>query len=182
MIKSKKDLRDYLQADKDALGFKKKFPSIMGNEIWKYEISLRYLEYYTNCHLFLGGVFRIIWKCINHHYGIKLGFDIPVNTCERGLNIHHWGCIVIHPNARIGKNCNIQQCVNIGQNYTPKNVPTIGNDVYLGPGAKLFGDIRIADGCAVGAGSIVTKSFDTPNRVIVGNPARDIGERKPGLV
>ena len=82
---------------------------------------------------------------------------------------------------RVGENCNIQQCVNIGQNYGAENVPTIGNDVYIGPGAKLFGRITIADGCAIGAGAVVTKSFETPNTVIVGNPAKAIGVRKEGI-
>ena len=57
----------------------------------------------------------------------------------------------------------------------------IGDNVYLGPGAKLFGKITIADGCAIGAGAVVTKSFITPNMAIAGNPARELGPRKPGL-
>ena len=175
MIASRIDLNEYLLEDRKALGFKSRHPSVIGNEIWKFQISLRYLEYYTNCQtLFCGGK-RLFWKLINHHYSVKLGFDIPPNTCGKGLNIHHYGCVVIHPNARLGDYCNIQQGVNIGQNYSAENVPMIGCGVYLGPGAKLFGKIEIANGT-------VTKSFLTPNRTIVGNPARDIGERKPGLV
>ena len=181
MIKSREDLKKYVKADKEALGFTKRFPSIVGNEIWKYEIALRYYEYHTNCITCMGKWFRLFWKFIHHHYGVLLGFDIPVNTCGKGLNIHHWGCIVIHPNARIGDNCNIQQCVNIGQNYGAENVPIIGNNVYLGPGVKIFGKIKVADGCAIGANSVVCKSFVEPNKIIVGNPARVVGDRKPGL-
>lgn len=118
---------------------------------------------------------------INHHYAVKLGFTIPPNTCGKGLNIHHYGCIVINENARIGENCNIQQGVNIGQNYGNSNVPTIGNNVYIGPGAKIFGKIYIADGCAIGANAVVNKSFKTPNVNIVGIPAREVGPRKEGL-
>ena len=182
MIRNKDDLKVYLQADKENLGYKKRRPGIIGSEVWKFQIALRYYEYYLNAPKFmLGGVLRNIWRVIYHHYSIKLGFDIPPNTCGKGLNIHHWGCVIINANARIGENCNIQQGVNIGQNYSPKNVPTIGNNVYIGPGAKIFGAITIADGCAIGANSVVNKSFDVPNHTIVGNPARDIGERKPGL-
>lgn len=97
------------------------------------------------------------------------------------MNIHHYGCIVVNDNARIGDNCNIQQGVNIGQNYSSNQVPTIGDNVYIGPGAKIFGKINIADGCAIGAGAVVFRSFDEPNSVIVGNPARVVGKRKPGL-
>lgn len=178
MIANRSDLKNYLKADKEALGFTKALPSLIGNEIWKFQISLRYYEYYINTNKIL---FRLLWKIIYHHYSIKLGFDIPPNTCGKGLNIHHHGCIVINGNARIGNYCNIQQCVNIGQNYTSDQVPTIGDNVYIGPGAKLFGKINIADGCAIGAGSVVTKSFNEKNRTIAGNPARDIGARKNGL-
>lgn len=88
---------------------------------------------------------------------------------------------MINENARIGENCNIQQGVNIGQNYGNSNVPTIGNNVYIGPGAKIFGKIYIADGCAIGANAVVNKSFKTPNVNIVGIPAREVGPRKEGL-
>lgn len=128
-----------------------------------------------------GSIARAFWKYINHHYSLKLGFTIPVNTFGKGLNIHHYGCIVVNDNVRVGENCNIQQCVNIGQNYGAENVPVIGNDVYIGPGAKLFGRITIADGCAIGAGAVVTKNFEIPNTVIVGNPAKAIGVRKEGI-
>ena len=122
------------------------------------------------------------WRFINRHYALKLGFIIPPNTCGKGLNIHHYGCIVINENARIGEYCNIQQCVNIGQNRGTDNCPVIGNNVYIGPGAKIFGKITIADGIAIGAGSVVTKSFLNENTTIAGNPAREIGERKPGIM
>lgn len=181
MIKNKKDLQEYLEADKKNLGFGKKELPIVGKEIWKFQISLRYLEYYTNVPCFLRKLKKGLWKVINHHYSIKLGFTIPVNTFGKGLNIHHYGCIVVNDNARIGENCNIQQGVNIGQNYGPANVPTIGDGVYIGPGAKIFGRITIADGCVIGANSVVCKDFLEPNKIIVGNPAKQAGDRKPGL-
>lgn len=56
MIKSKKDLKEYLLADKINLGFKKNDYPIIGKEIWKFQISLRYLEYYTNVSGIPGGV------------------------------------------------------------------------------------------------------------------------------
>lgn len=180
MIKSKKDLLEYLEADKKNLGFGKKDLPIVGKEIWKFQISLRYLEYYTNVPSLMGGK-RLFWKLVNHHYSIKLGFTIPVNTFGKGLNIHHYGCIVVNDNARIGENCNIQQGVNIGQNYGSENVPTIGNDVYIGPGAKIFGKVTIADGCVIGANAVVCKDFLEPNKIIIGVPAKQVGDRKPGL-
>ena len=49
MIKSKKELEEYLRADKEALGIKCKRPPFFGKEIWKFQISLRYYEYALNC-------------------------------------------------------------------------------------------------------------------------------------
>lgn len=49
MIRTKTDLRNYLDADKRNLGFTKPHPSLIGNEIWKFQIALRYYEYYYNC-------------------------------------------------------------------------------------------------------------------------------------
>ena len=120
------------------------------------------------------------WK--NHKLGIKLGFTIPCNCFGAGLNIHHYGCIVVNSHAKIGENCNIQQGVNIGKNYSAENVPTIGNNVYIGPGAKLFGKINIANGCVIGANAVVTKSCNEENMVLVGVPAKIVGRRKEGLV
>lgn len=43
-----------------------------------------------------------------------------------------------------------------------KKAPKIGDNVYIGPGAVLFGDIEIADNCWIGANAVVNKSFLEP--------------------
>ena len=48
MIRTKEDLKLYLQKDKEALGIKRKLPHIIGDEIWKFQIALRKHEYYKN--------------------------------------------------------------------------------------------------------------------------------------
>ena len=55
--------------------------------------------------------------------------------------------------------------------------PVIGDNVYIGAGAKIFGDIFIADGIAIGANSVVNKSFSEPNVTIAGNPAKIISDK-----
>lgn len=178
MITNKKELLQYLEADKMALGMKTKRPPIIGKEVWKYQITLRKYEYCLNKS---ATIRKCIYKYLWHVQGIKLGLYIPPNTCGKGLAIKHYGCVVINPNARIGEYCTIQSCVNIGQTYSADDVPIIGNNVYIGPGAKLFGKISIADGIAIGAGAVVTKSFYEKNITIAGNPAKKIGNRKDGL-
>ncbi len=105
-----------------------------------------------------------------------MGFDIPPNTCGAGLRINHYGNIIINPKARIGENLDIHQGVNIGVDMEG-GVPTIGNSVWIGPRAKLFGDITIADECAVGANAVVNKSFLEKRITITGVPAKKISEK-----
>lgn len=64
--------------------------------------------------------------------------------------------------------------VNIGANQGSLKAPKIGHDVYIGPGAVIFGDIEIADGCYIGANAVVCKSITESNAVVVGAPAKVI--------
>lgn len=109
---------------------------------------------------------------------MRLGFDIPVNVFGPGLNIHHWGCIVVNAWAHVGKNCNLQQGVTIGMNLGGTASATIGDNVFIGTGAKIIGDVKIANGCVIGANAVVTKDFLEENSIIAGVPAKVIGYRK----
>lgn len=53
----------------------------------------------------------------------------------------------------------------------------IGDDVWIGAGAKILGDITIGDGCVIGAGAVVTKGLP-PFAIAVGVPAKIIGYRQ----
>ena len=50
MITDKETLKEYLEADKKALGVTQNRPRLFGQELWKYQISLRKYEYYLNRH------------------------------------------------------------------------------------------------------------------------------------
>ncbi len=109
---------------------------------------------------------------------VKLGFSLPLNVFGPGLSIAHYGTLVVNKGARVGSNCRLHSCVNIGTEAGKAyEAPTIGNDVYIGPGAKIFGSITIADGIAFGANAVVNKSFSTPNVTIAGVPAREISQK-----
>jgi serine O-acetyltransferase len=94
-----------------------------------------------------------------------------------GLSIAHRGTIVVHSNSRVGSNCRLHVCVVVGTNGGSVKAPKIGNNVYIGPGAKLIGDIEIADGIAIGANAVVNQSFTEPNITIGGIPARRISSK-----
>jgi len=108
--------------------------------------------------------------------GIKYGIDISDRTpIGPGFYIGHTGCIVVNPAASIGANCNIHNEVTLGikNRGRYKGTPTIGDNVYIAPGARIIGNIRVGNGCAIGANAVVTKDLPD-NSVAVGVPAKVI--------
>ncbi|QNM43761.1 serine O-acetyltransferase [Shouchella clausii] len=176
MIKTKVDLKRYLLADKKALGYESlSRPSLLGHDIWKFQIILRKLEYYTNNQSLYNTPIRLLYKYRYKKASFKLGFTVPINVFGAGLNIPHHGTIVVNSRSRVGENCRIHTSTNIGG--TGDAVPIIGNDVYIGPGAKIFGGITIADGVSIGANSVVNKSVTEKGATVAGVPAKIINKR-----
>lgn len=106
----------------------------------------------------------------------RWGVDIPHEAqIGAGINIDHFGGIFISKYARIGKNLNISQDVTIGMSGKgdSRGVPVIGDNVYIGPGAKLFGSITIGDNVKIGAYAVIHK-FIPNNAVVVLMPGYEI--------
>ena len=177
MIRSKKDYVRYLEMDEKSIGIKKSLQTYLFDDIWKYQKTLRKLEYTLNCSKsVLGKINSIFLKISLMRKGRKLGFSIPPNTVGPGLSLAHAGTIVINSNARIGSNCRLHVCVNIGADIRDgKLAPKIGNNCYIGPGVKMYGNITIGDNVAIGANSVVNKSFES-NITIAGVPAKIISQ------
>jgi len=115
-------------------------------------------------------------KYIVYRKSIRFGIQVPRGTkIGEGFYIGHFGAIVISGSSIIGKNCNISQGVTIGYGSRGKNkgYPTIGNNCYIGPGAKLIGNIHIGHNVAIGANAVVTKDVED-NAVVAGVPAKVI--------
>lgn len=176
MISSKKEYYEYLNADKIALRKTYKKPKMLHDVIWKYEILLRKCEYYQNCKL--GIVNKIIEKYLKMRFvklGQKLGFSIPLNVFGKGLYIAHYGSIVVNNKAVIGDYCRIHEGVCIGADGVD-SAPQIGNRIFIATGAKIIGNVRIADGVAIGANAVVVKDITEPNTTWAGAPARKISD------
>lgn len=151
------------------------FRYILAGKAYKYIFWMRVCSYSYNNNLLRYTIFPISRVILNHYiykFGISISHHIKIGS---GFYIGHFGGIVINPNSEIGKNCNISQGVTIGQvNRGPnKGVPILGDNVYIGPGAKMIGKIVIGDNVAIGANCVVTK--DVPdNAVVVGVPGKII--------
>lgn len=174
MIKSRDDYVAYRIQDGT---WKRDFKTFMFNDIERFKVILRKAEFYTNCSSTLFG------RCLGYGYrfmlnrfGRKLGFSIPVNAFGPGLSIPHWGTIVVNPAARVGKNCRLHVCVNIGATGGSNKAPKIGDNVYIAPGVKIFGEIEIADDVALAANAVVNRSVTQKGVTVGGVPAKIIGE------
>ena len=89
-----------------------------------------------------------------------------------GLCISHVGGVVLHHRTVIGKNCDLSHQVTIGTAGLGRTgVPRIGDDVCIGAGAVLIGDIQIGDGARVAANSLVNRDVP-PGATVMGVPAK----------
>ena len=99
-------------------------------------------------------------------------YTLGSTSGDEGLSIAHVGPIVVHGKSKIGKNLRLHVGVNIGANGGEP--PVLGDNIYIGPGAKIFGDIKIASGCRIGANAVVCKNCEEENCKLVGVPAKII--------
>lgn len=175
MIQTKEDLKKYLINDKKALGKTYTRPKLFNDEIWKFEILLRKTEYYyNNRNKIFHKIMYFLFMYRFHKMRIKLGYSIPLNVFDYGLSIAHRGTIVVNGNCKIGKNCRIQESTTIGSTNGSNEAPKIGNNVFIGSGARIIGNIRIADDIAIGANAVVNKNFLDNGITIAGVPAKKI--------
>lgn len=120
MIQSKQDYLYYMEQDRLAMGVPDgiKRPRFGRDDVWRWERLLRKLEYLTNCKD--GSIWKLYRLWIRFKFrreSMRLGFTIPINTCGEGLYIPHYGNITINTKARLGKNCRIQDGVNVGDSW-----------------------------------------------------------------
>lgn len=138
--------------------------------IWHYVKMLRKSEYYYNTgHKFLYALYRR-QKNIE---GARLGIYINHNCVDKGLLIYHYGSIIIHDKATIGKDCHLhgENCIGNKGTGSDGNAPSLGDNCNLGIGAKVIGNISLGNHVTIGANAVVTKSFPGDNLLLTGIPA-----------
>ena len=112
----------------------------------------------------------IFYRMLYQRYKYKYGFQIPINTkIGKGLYLGHFGLIVVNGKAVIGNNCNIEHGVTIGQANRGKRKgnPVIGNNVWIGTGSVVVGNIRVGDNVLIAPNSYI--NLDIPDNSLVIN-------------
>ena len=101
-----------------------------------------------------------------------IGADLPFHaTAGPGIRMPHGGRgVVLHPTVRMGSGVTMYHQVTLGVR-DDRPAPALGDDVYVGAGAKLIGPLTIGDGSRIGANAVVL--VDVPaGATAVGVPAR----------
>ena len=81
-----------------------------------------------------------------------------------------WNLQVLNQQSRVGDDCRIHQFVTIGSQFGGS--PTIGNGVWIGPGAVIAGRVTIGDRAVIAANAVVT--HDVPSGSTVRAPSFDL--------
>jgi len=117
--------------------------------------------------LLLRGLFGPLYLILSHRVRSKWGIDIGRTAkIGPGFYIGHYGGITISGRAELGANVSVSQLVVIGVSGQGerRGVPTIGDNVYIAPGAKIFGKIYVGKNVKIGANAVVYK--DIPDNAI----------------
>lgn len=185
MIKNKADLKYYIQQDRLMNGRPSKFGLAEKIKYFFYPNAIAYLyymrnvEYYRNVRPSCSRWMLVYYTFKFRDVGRKLGYSIGINSCGPGLSLPHYGTIIISAEARLGANCRVHACVNIGASAGRDEAPQIGDNVYIGPSCVLFGDIKIGSNNTIGANATVNKSFEQEHVIIAGTPAQIVKSDYP---
>lgn len=110
------------------------------------------------------------------HLSHKTQIQIPARTSiGEGFYIGHFGRVIIHPDAKLGKNINISTGVTIGveNRGKRKGVPTLGDNCWIGTNAVIVGNIKIGSDVLIAPLAYV--NFDVPDHsIVIGNPVKII--------
>lgn len=113
---------------------------------------------------------RMLSQFSRHFTGIEIH---PGARIGKGVFIDHGMGVVIGETAVVGDNVLMYQGVTLGGTGLEKGKrhPTIGNNVVIGAGAKILGNITVGDNSYIGANAVVVKDIP-PNATVVGVPGR----------
>ena len=116
-------------------------------------------------------VARVVTRLSRHLFQVHLPAETTIGD---GVELGYGGIgVVIHPQARLGRDVLVSPGVVIGGRSGLPGAPVIGDGVKIGAGAKILGPIRIGAGAKVGANAVVLHDV-APGDTVAGVPARSI--------
>jgi serine O-acetyltransferase len=189
MIKTKDDLKYYLQEDRRGNKPPKFYKRFLGSEVYpvySYFKNLRYLEYYLN-NLNDGRLFyRLLFRCgyarhlLKHNRArLKTNIYVAPNVFGPGVFFVHPGFLRADSWCHVGANCTVLPNVLFGKKSPDVDFfdVHIGNNCYISTNVTILGPVRIGNNVTIGAGAVVNK--DVPDNCIVGGvPAKIIKYKK----
>lgn len=186
MIKTKKELKECIKNEKHLYSqymFNSRLRYILSRikrepvrMIYFFLVVSRKCDYYfflKNKGGFFNKVLYFYFICLKNRLGEKLGLEVDTSNIESGLLIYHYN-VVINGNSQIGKNCHLHGNNCVGNDGKTNYCPIIGDNVSLGVGAAVIGNVRIANNIKIAAGAVVVHSFLEEGITIGGIPARKI--------
>lgn len=140
-------------------------------EISKYQKFLRKENYYRHKKNIVSKMLELYYTKKKNKLGNKLGFYIGGDVFDVGLVLFHHGTIIVNGNAVVGKNCKLHGNNCIGNNGKDSCAPILGDNIDIGFGASIIGNVKLASNIKIGAGAVVTKSFSEEGITLVEVPA-----------
>lgn len=143
--------------------------------VYKFLLNLRIFEYLLTKKMMVMKVFRVWYLRQYIRWAHKCGFTIGDGVLGEGVTFYHRANIMINPEAKVGPGCKFHGdcCIGVARTDETK-APVLGKNVDIGVGARILGDIYIADDIKIGANAVVTHSFYEPGITIAGIPARKL--------
>lgn len=189
VIRTKRELNELLKSDKICCFGKSKatiedylrkpFKSVLYRFFRYFRIMDFCIYRRDNCkNILISKLYSLLIKYCDirkNHYGLKIGVEMLSGNIADNIRICHPNVIL---NGNIGTGCVFHGNNVVGNKRSGAKgeTPVLGKNVDVGIGAMVIGNVRIADNCIIGAGAVVTKSFDVPGSVIAGVPARIINK------
>lgn len=177
---TKKELRQLIKTDKKAYKCKNWLSDCYNHLVCHYVklfrktviTSRKYIYYREH-----GGIINkilMVWYQRRFHLLSRKSHVNIQGKFGKGLKVWHEN-VIVNKYATLGDNVQFHGNNCVGNNGNDiKKCPKIGNNVDVGFGATIIGDIEIADDIIIGANSLVNKSFTEKGIVIAGVPARKI--------
>ena len=127
---------------------------------------------------FFRQIFWYLHRYVRNSYGIEIMRGAQIG---RRVRFVHQGGIVIHLGSKIGDNCLIRHCVTLGARSRKhsKSAPTLKNNVEVGVGAVIIGDVIVGENAIIGANTVVATDVPANGIVIPSMPEIIVRDRNP---